>query len=138
MGQSRSSDVGINLGRIKVTFGLSSSEQYRLSEVLRAIMETLCPKLLDAVLAHLAVGDYPCSARFAVPDDASRRAVLTARQVTRCFRDSKTLEDLFVAVLEETLFRWYDYQMPRLLRVSWSRYGSRISTLSLCGMSCLH
>lgn len=93
-----------------MTFRLSSSEQYRLSEVLRAIMETLCPKLLDAVLAHLAVGDYHFSARFAV-------------------------QDLFVAVLEETPFRWYDYQMPRLMQAFRSRYGSRISTLSLCGMN---
>lgn len=81
------------------------------------------------------MNDFPFSARFAVLDKASRQAILTARQVARCFRDSRTLGDLFVTVLEETPFRWYGNQMPRLVEVSRSKYVSRMSMLSLCGMN---
>lgn len=59
---------------------------------------------------------FPYSARFAVLDDALRQAVLAARQVARCFRDSRTLESLFVAVLEETPSPGTSIECPDLWR----------------------
>ncbi|KAF2628984.1 hypothetical protein BU25DRAFT_25050 [Macroventuria anomochaeta] len=98
-------------------------------------MDTLPRELLDVVLEQLAAYSFPESARFSVLDDASRQGILTARLVGRCFRDSKTLNELFVAVLEETPFTWYRNQMPTLVEVSRSKMASRMTTLSLCGMN---
>lgn len=98
-------------------------------------MNTLPRELLDAVLCRLAVYDFPYSARLPVLDDASRQAILTARSVARCFRDSRAMNDLFVAVLEETPFLCYGDQMPRLMEVSRSKVASQMTTLSLCGMN---
>jgi len=78
---------GIEFRADKVGFQTRLSGQYRLSGLLRSTMDTLCRELLDAVLGRLAMDDFPYSARFAVIDDASRQAVLAARQVARCFRD---------------------------------------------------
>lgn len=98
-------------------------------------MDSLPREFLDAVLGNLAVYDFSFSARFPVLDDASRRAILTARLVARCFHDSKSSKDLFIAVLEETPFLWCGDQMPRLVEVSRSSLAGQMSTLSLCGMN---
>lgn len=87
------------------------------------------------VLGHRAVKDFPFSARFAVLDKATRQAIRTTRQVARCFRDSKIVGDLFVTVLEETPFRSYGNQKPRLVEVSRSKHVGRMLTLSPCVMN---
>lgn len=97
-------------------------------------METLSRELFDLVLERLAVYDFPFSARVAVLDDASRQAMLMARQMARCFSNSKAVKNLFVTVLEETLFRWYGDQMSRLVEISRSSWAAQLSTLSLRGM----
>ncbi|KAF1930206.1 uncharacterized protein M421DRAFT_386980 [Didymella exigua CBS 183.55] len=98
-------------------------------------MDTLPRELLDAVLQHLVEHDFTFSARYEVLDDASRQAILAARLVAHSFHESKTLKDLFVAVLEETPFHWYGNQMPRLVKVSRSKIAGQMSTLSLCSMN---
>ncbi|KAJ8109900.1 hypothetical protein OPT61_g7113 [Boeremia exigua] len=98
-------------------------------------MDTLPRELLDAVLHWLADYDFPDSARFPVLDDASRQSILNARLVGRCFCYSKTLSDLFIAVLEETPFMWVREQTPNLLEVSRSKLAGQMKTLSLCGMN---
>lgn len=98
-------------------------------------MDTLPRELLDAVLSHLAVYDFPLGARFSVLDRVSRRAILTARLASRSFYESRSLKDLLVAVLEETPFQWYGNQMPGLVEVSRSKIAIQMTTLSLCGMN---
>ena len=98
-------------------------------------MDFLPRELLDTIFKQLAVYDFPVSARFPVIDTKSRRAILSARLVHSCFRDSRTLCNLFVTVLEETPFLWHGNHMPRLREVSESEYAGRMTTLSLCGMN---
>jgi hypothetical protein len=124
----------LNFGRHKSPHKVGLIWRYRFLGLLCSTMDTLPQELLDAVLGHLAAHNFPFSARFAVLDDASRRAVLTARLVARCFCDSKMLKVLFVAVLEETPFHWRGNQMPWLVELSRSKFASQMSTLSLCGM----
>lgn len=98
-------------------------------------MDTLPREILDAVIQELADYEFPDSGRFPILDDASRQAILTARLVGRYFRDSKKLNELFVAVLEETPFMWQYDQMPRLVGVSRWKMANQMRTLTLCGMS---
>lgn len=98
-------------------------------------MDSLSQELLELILEQLAEYEFPITARFPVLDDASRQAILDARLVRHCFRDSAALTRLFVAVLEDTPFLWHGNQMPRLGEVAASKYAATMTTLSLSGMN---
>lgn len=98
-------------------------------------MDSLPQELFDAVLQRLAVYDFPVSARFPVLDNESRQAILGARLVQRCFRNSRALTTLFTAVLEDTPLLWHGDHMPRLQEVSRSQYAGRMTTLSLSSIN---
>ncbi|KAF2127600.1 hypothetical protein P153DRAFT_387342 [Dothidotthia symphoricarpi CBS 119687] len=97
-------------------------------------MNALPQELIDVVFASLLEYDFPITSRFAILSTTSRSTILSARQVQRRFFSSKTLQALFVSVLEDTPFVWYAHRIPKLEEISRSAYAERMKTLSICGM----
>ncbi|KAF1949564.1 hypothetical protein CC80DRAFT_540247 [Byssothecium circinans] len=98
-------------------------------------MDRLPQELVDEILAYLTDSEHPLTERFANVTHSSQESILSARQVCRCFRDSKTLDDSFITLLEETpLFR-VSWGMPTLEALSKSPYAVSMTMLSISGIT---
>ncbi|KAF2245715.1 hypothetical protein BU26DRAFT_74377 [Trematosphaeria pertusa] len=98
-------------------------------------MDRIPQEILDGVLAKLACYHYPHTERFPTLSPLSRTSILSARLVCRAFLHSKDLKDLFITVLEETLFLREGWYMPKLQAISSSEYAASMTTLSICSIT---
>jgi hypothetical protein len=97
-------------------------------------MDALSQELLDEVFKGLLQYDLAVTARLRILKPAARQAILNSRLVQRRWNESKVLEPLFVFVLEETPFVWYNDRLPILEEIGFSKWGNKMRTLPLCGM----
>ncbi|KAF2639567.1 hypothetical protein P280DRAFT_518977 [Massarina eburnea CBS 473.64] len=98
-------------------------------------MDTLPQELVDEIFEHLVEHEHPITERFSTITKSSKQTIFAARRVCRGFRDSKTLKNHFITLLEQTPLTRFGWGFPVLEAISLSSYAPLLRMLSISGVT---
>ena len=98
-------------------------------------------EIFEQILNNVVEHTHPSTERFPMLTPASKQGILSAREVWGNCRREKPLRQLYITVLEETVFIMSSQDDERgrisgLEALSRSDYANDITTLNFCPMVC--